>query len=223
MPIGKFLFDTEVFSGIDILRGRVHSLTQEADDLEIIAQLRLGKTERFAELVRKYQSRVRGYCTSILSDRTAADDAAQDIFIKVFRGIDKFRADSKFSTWLYRISVNHCRDILRANARRRAESWDTLSEAERESVVDSARRVSGVERVEDRQFIEQTLQLLPAEYREIIILRDGHDLSYEQIAQTLDCSLDAVKARIRRARAQLLEISRHFLDHRNVRRSRGGS
>src|SRR5579871_5118969 len=93
---------------------------------ESIEAVLAGDPEAFAELVRTHQARLRLACLVFLGNREEADDAAQDIFIKAFKALDGFKAESSFLTWLLRIADNHCRDLLRTRTRRRTESLDAL-------------------------------------------------------------------------------------------------
>ncbi|PIQ82287.1 MAG: RNA polymerase subunit sigma-24 [Candidatus Omnitrophica bacterium CG11_big_fil_rev_8_21_14_0_20_64_10] len=171
------------------------------EDLELVQQVRAGARQAYAGLVRRHQARVRGYCLGVLGNAADADDAAQEIFLKAYRGLAGFRGGARFSTWLCRIAINHCRDLLRKRAGRREESWDALIEAEGEGLeartaVPPAGRLSE----ERRRQLYRLLAALPAGAREVLILREGQGLRYEEIAAVLGCSLDGVKARLKRAR-----------------------
>lgn len=193
------------------------------DDLESISRVLIGDKQAFAELVRKYQGKVRAYCYSMLTDREAAEDAAQEVFIKVFRSLDRFKADSSFSTWLYRITANHCMDLLRKRARENNISWDALTEKTGEPHTPLHSNENPLSVVEHKDLLGKVLSVLNLEYREIIILREVQELSYEEIAEVLQCSLDAVKARLKRARKQLVEKSRHLRRAPNVELTRSGT
>ena len=156
-------------------------------------------------------------CTSLLADSSETEDAAQEIFIKAYRSLGAFRGNASFSTWIYRIATNHCKDLLRKRARQRTESWEALVEAEGEKLhqllADSPDpRVQ----LESSDLIERVLSHVSPEYRLVLTLREVEGLSYQQISQTLGCSVDAVKARLRRARQELQDKVRHFLEPGNV-------
>jgi len=167
--------------------------------------------------VRKYQGRILQLCASILSDPYEAEDAAQEIFIKAYQSLSKFRGTSSFSTWLYRIATNHCRDLLRKKSRRRTESWEALVEREGDQLI---RVLSAphdpILTQEDTDLIKRLLSCLSPEYRMILTLREIQGLCYQEIAAVMHCSLDSVKARLRRARQDLKEKLRHFLGSGNV-------
>ena len=171
------------------------------DDREAIERVRAGDIEAYGALVRNHQARIRGYCLWTLRNAAEADDAAQEVFIKAYRSLGSFRGDSGFSTWLYRIAVNHCRDLLRKASRGRTESWDALREQEGEA---AEARIAQPEPPRERlRRLRDLLDRLPEEYRTILILREAQGLSYQELADSLRCSLDAVKARLRRARVRL--------------------
>ena len=177
----------------------------------LIEQVLRGNHKAYAELVRAYQARVLRLCTSLLDNETEAEDAAQEIFFKAYQSLASFRKESAFSTWLYRISVNHCRDLLRKRSRQKTESLEKLLEesgdaAEKLLIPPSDPRAAA----EAADLVEQILSRLSLDERLILTLREVQGLSYQEIAGVLRCSLDAVKARLRRARETLDEHLRHF-------------
>lgn len=195
-------------------------MTSELEDLELIAAVRHGSRDAFVLLVRKHQTKVRTLCRSVLLDASAAEDAAQDVFLKVYSHLGSFRGDALFSTWLYRIAVNHCRDLLRKDCRFKEKSWEALSSAQQDAISLAAHQILPDEALETRDVIVHLLSSLSTEHREVLCLRDIQDLSYEEIACSLDCSLDAVKGRLKRARAELLAKSRHFFTANGVQTKR---
>ena len=191
------------------------------DDLDVIRRVREGDRNAYAALVRKYQMRVRGYCVNTLRDAALAEDAAQEIFLKAYQGLPAFRAASSFSTWLYRITANHCRDLQRKAARRPTESLDALLEQEGERAeallaTPAEDRISG-ERVE---LVRRALSHLSETSRAVLILREMQGLSYDELAEALGCSLDAVKGRLKRARQELERRLRHVLQPGGVQTGR---
>ncbi|HNV85861.1 MAG TPA: sigma-70 family RNA polymerase sigma factor [Candidatus Omnitrophota bacterium] len=174
------------------------------EDYGIILEVLGGRQNEYAEIVRKYEGRVRGYCLTLLSDPAQAEDAAQEIFIKAYQRLDQYRAESAFSTWLYRITANHCLDLLRKRSRHKTESWDALLEKEGEKAETLLGAAPDDEdKLEQKDMIQKLLACLPEKSRTILVLREIHGLSYQELAETLECSLDAVKARLKRARHEL--------------------
>lgn len=188
------------------------------DDLEVIGRIRLGDRNAFARLVIKYEVKVRGYCFNVLSNTQDAEDAAQEIFIKSFNSLDSFRGDSSFGTWVYRIALNHCRDLLRKRKRKPTQSLDQLieNEGDRFQMLLTS-QPSAADSVENRQLLSKLFAALPEQYREVLVLREVQGCSYQEISEVLECSLDAVKARIRRARAEILVHSRHLFANGDVK------
>lgn len=133
-----------------------------------------------------------------------AEDAAQEAFIKAYHSLDRFKGDSSFSTWLYRIAANHCKDLLRKRARQKTEPLEAVVQEMGERLEEGR---------ENADLIERMLAAIPEDYRAVLILRETEGMSYQEIAQTLNISVDAVKARLKRARA---EIARHFSASKNV-------
>ncbi len=158
-----------------------------------------------------------GYCLSMLLNHRDAEEAAQDIFVKAYRSLDRFKGNSSFSTWLYRITTNHCLDILRKKNRRKTVSLESLIEKDGDSIqglFSTAPTASF--RLEDRELIDKILSTLPEDYRTILTLREVDGLEYQEIAEALGCTLDAVKGRLARSRKSLHESLRHFLPSKDV-------
>lgn len=185
------------------------------EDRELVERVRAGEKEAYAALVRRHQDKVRGLCLSMLGSLSAAEDAAQDVFVKAYERLAAFRGEAAFSTWLYRIASNHCLDLLRSEARRKSDSWDALLE-DQGARVKSLFSEKPQRRLEDADLIGRVLAQLPPRYRAILTLREAEGLNYKEIAECLGCSVDGVKAGLRRARLALREKARHFLKAENV-------
>lgn len=138
-------------------------------------------------------------CASLLSDAVGGEDAAQEVFVKAYDQLSRFRGDAAFSTWLTRIAYHYCIDLLRSRARRPVEPLD-------ETLPDPV--TSPEDLVVSAETVRKILSELPADYREILVLCEVEGLSYEELTVTLNCSLAAVKSRLRRARAAFLEKAR---------------
>jgi len=185
------------------------SLTARREDAEIVTAVRNGDREAFSILVRRYQDRIIAFCFSMLVEKEAARDAAQEVFIKAFKGLAGFNGCASFATWLYMIAYNHCCTLLQRGRMARMESLDGMPMPEREAAEKklNAEKPAG----EDiSQLTAEALNSLPAGYRAAISLRlQGAD--YQTIAEGLGVSVDSVKARLRRARILLRARLRHFL------------
>ena len=180
--------------------------------------MRSGDREAYAELVRRHQSRVVALCLSLLANSAEAEDAAQEVFVKAFLSIHRYGRDVSFLAWLSRIASNHCLDVLRKRKRHRTDSLDGLlaQQADAGGVSPEPGRLDpdNVENDEKTTLALRALAQLPADYRQVLMLRELNELSYEEIAAAMNCSLEAVRARLRRARLELQEKARHFLDQK---------
>src|SRR3569832_431582 len=166
-------------------------------DAELVKRAQDGDLEAFGDLVRRHHPRVAGLCASLLPDRSEVDDAAQEVFIKAHRSLEKFHGRAQFSTWLYRVTVNHCHDVRRKTARRRSVSLDALIEERGEAAGVLPREAAASPDAEEAELVGRALENLPGKYREALALR-AQGLSYEEICAALECSLDSLKARLRR-------------------------
>ena len=189
----------------------VHPLSAACDaDHEIVARCRRGDREAFALLVQKYQGRVLTLVTRILDHYGEAEDVAQDVFIKVFQSLHEFRGAARFSTWLYRITVNHCLNHIR----RRTRHQQTLVVTEPEDWMQDSPTSNPHRTLEQKErwrLIQAKLQALSPEHRTIILLRDFEGLSYEEIADVLQLESGTVKSRLHRARMELKTLLEPYL------------
>jgi RNA polymerase sigma-70 factor (ECF subfamily) len=169
-----------------------------------IAQARMGNTHAFGELVRTYQDFVYHLALRTLCDAEEAQDATQEVFLRAWRGLPGFRGDSKFSTWLYQITVHLCYN-------RRPRLRRDLATVSLEGALDVGLDVAAAGKlpphvIEDRQqrtLLQQQVDALPPEYRLLISLRYQQELSYEEIAQVTQMPLGTVKTGLFRAKALL--------------------
>ncbi|MBI5595068.1 MAG: sigma-70 family RNA polymerase sigma factor [Elusimicrobia bacterium] len=187
------------------------------EDAEAVERVLAGERDAFAGLVRRHHQRVLGLCLSLTGNPADADEAAQEALLKAYRSLSAYRSEASFSTWLHRIAYNACMDFLRARSRRPAESWDALLEAEGERLE---RLLQGdpdpAKAAEAADLVARLLALLPEEQREVLVLCEMQGFTYEEIAASMGCSVDSVKARLRRARRTLEEGLRHFMPPKGV-------
>jgi RNA polymerase sigma-70 factor (ECF subfamily) len=189
-------------------------LTQLADG-ELVQTAVAGRESSFEELVRRYQRPIAAYVYRMVGDYDAALDLTQEVFIKVYNSLSRYRAEFKFSTWIYKIAHNAAIDHLRRHAVRE-QAMTTSVDGERREVMIESRRLTPEqesERKERRTEIESVVQLLPSSYRELIVLRHSHDLSYDEMAEVTGLPLGTVKNRLFRAR----EAMRDLLVQRGIR------
>ncbi|MGI9279573.1 MAG: RNA polymerase sigma factor RpoE [Endozoicomonas sp.] len=173
-------------------------------DQQLVERVQKGDKAAFDMLVLKYQHRVLGLVGSYISDYQEVQDVAQEAFIKAYRAIDRFRGDSSFYTWLYRIAVNTAKNHLVSKGRKVPESdidvhdADFLDTAAALRVVDTPER--NLYRDEIEQVIHDVIRRLPDELRTAVMLREFDGLSYDEIANVMDCPVGTVRSRIFRAR-----------------------
>src|SRR6476661_7577668 len=154
-------------------------------DYELVQSAVAGREASFEELVRRYQRPIAAYVYRMVGDYDSALDLTQEVFIKVYNSLNRYRSEFKFSTWIYRIAHNAAIDHLRRHAVRE-QSLVTGIDGERRKISIESRRLTPEqesERKEQRSEIESVVQLLPAAYRELIVLRHSQDLSYDEIAE----------------------------------------
>lgn len=171
------------------------------DDEECVTRAQRGEGKAFSELVRRYQDRVYRFLLRLTRSPDDALDLTQDTFLRAYQSIDRWRPDALFRTWLFRIARNAAFDLLRRD--KRVEFVELEEDAEiadmgvgPESVLETTQRY---------RLLESALETLPAEHREILLLREIEEMSYEEIAQVLDLAMGTVKSRIARARAALID------------------
>ncbi len=185
---------------------RIFSRDLSADtDRELVATAVNGGDGSFEELVRRYQRPISAYVYRMVGNYESALDLTQEIFIKVYSSLKRYRAEFKFSTWIYKIAHNAAVDHLRRSATRE-QSLVVGSEGDNFDLPVESGRLSPEqesERKERRIEIEAVVRALPANYRELIILRHSQDLSYEEIVEVTGLPLGTVKNRLFRAREMM--------------------
>lgn len=172
-------------------------------DIQLVRKVRRGDTAAFDLLVIKYQSRVASIISRFVYDSQDVLDLTQETFVKAYRAIDRFRGDSAFYTWLYRIAVNTAKNFLESRSRRPQGSVD-VADAEQFDEGERLRDRASPEQLLQREQLAAALQValesLPEELRSALLLREYEGLSYEDIARILDCPIGTVRSRIFRAR-----------------------
>ncbi len=172
------------------------------NESDLIERFKKGDPSAFEAILLRHQDRIYNLCRYMLQDPEDAQDAAQDIFLKAYRGLKDFRPDSALYTWLYRIAVNTCLDYMR-KLRREAIKREPFTE---DLESDEPFPELLYESAEIHDFIQLAFQKLPEKLRAAIVLREIEELSYEEIAEVLHTSLGTVKSRISRAREQLRHV-----------------
>lgn len=194
-----------------------HQAPDDTDLLHLVERARAGDDEAFSELVLGYERFVYNTACRALSaggrSIDVADDVAQAAFIKAWRNIKSFRGDCTFSTWLYRITVNTARDLLRVESRRPTVSLTRDDEADDDGSEWDIPLTSGdtvpedaLDRKEAILAVRRAIEELPEDQRQVIVMRDLHELSYQEISETLGVEMGTVRSRINRGRQKLKNI-----------------
>jgi RNA polymerase sigma-70 factor (ECF subfamily) len=173
------------------------------DEKDLVRQSKEGDEEAFGVLVKKYKTKMYHLAYSLTQDAQVADDLAQEVFIKAYFALDKFRGKSEFGTWIYRIAVNHCRDFLRKKNRMTQIPLENIIgkiSAQEDEILPEEKEQEEAQR---RKVVHAAIQTLPDKYRVILSLRDIQDFSYNEIAKILVISPGTVDSRLHRARKML--------------------
>ena len=173
------------------------------NESELIHAAQRGDESAFEQLVRLHEKKVYGLCLRMCGNAEDAAEAAQDTFLALWRGLDGFRQEAALSTWLYRLASNVCIDLLR-RGRRTVEGVSLDDEEQHFEVSDRAPTPEQhVERQETQRLVSEALAALPPDYRQVLVLRELHQLSYAEICEVTALELGTVKSRINRARTLL--------------------
>lgn len=159
------------------------------------------KADRFIRMVSPHERQLYFLCYHMMGNQQDAEDCAQEAMLKAFQGFDRFRGDSKVSTWLYTIATRACTDLLRK--RRELVSLDSLREEGFEAVSEEPSPYLELESGERKRLLQQAIAGLPAQQRQAVVLCDLNGLSYEETAAALDCPVGTVRSRLSRGRQEL--------------------
>lgn len=185
-------------------------------DQELVRRVQAGDQTAFNLLVLKYQHRVLKLVGRFVNDAAEAEDVAQEAFLKAYRALASFRGDSAFYTWLYRIAINTAKNALVSNRRRPVDFDLDLQDPDqydRQAKLKEADTPEGVLLTEEiRTVVEQAMEELPEDLRTAIVLRELEGLSYEEIAEAMDCPVGTVRSRIFRAREAIDKKLKPLLD-----------
>jgi len=178
------------------------------DEAEMIAAILAGDSDLYHQLIQPYELSVYRMALSLVKNETEAEDVAQEAFLKAFRNLANFRAESKFSTWLISIALNEARRRLRRQSTVRMESLDEPPEEGGKvspALLRDWREIpsEALERKEVRNLLQEAIRHLSPMYREVLVMRDIEDLSTEETAGALAISISSVKVRLHRARIML--------------------
>ena len=182
----------------------------EAQVAALVRRARDGDAGAFDALVRMFAASMFNLAYRMTNSREDADDLTQEVFVKLYRTIGQFRGESRFSTWLYALAANTCRSGLRRLRRIAGAETVRLDANEEEgrprhseAVDPGDGPVKGLERREILNAVEAAVAELPEEFRIVVVLRDLQGLSYEEMAEALDCSMGTIKSRLARGRIRV--------------------
>lgn len=162
-----------------------------SSDLELVQSFQKGREASFNELVQRYQERVYWIARRLVNDHDQADDVTQEVFVKVYRALNKFRAESSVYTWLYRITVNVALNSLR---RQRVREYLRIDDFYESADEPDERPDMLVERNEQKALIEEAVEKLPTKQKAVFVLRYHEELPYEEISKILKTSVGGLKA-----------------------------
>ncbi|MDX9724734.1 MAG: sigma-70 family RNA polymerase sigma factor [Myxococcota bacterium] len=184
---------------------------------KLVRRLKARDEQAFRRMVTLYQNKVYTLIFRMLGDAQEAEDLSQDVFITVFRAIDSFRGDAQFSTWLYRIAVNHAKNRIKYLARRRSKASQPIEDVDESRLQDpSGSRIPAPDKVLLGQELEGVLQRaiaeLDEEHRSLLVLREIENLSYAEIEAITGLPSGTVKSRLHRARLQLKDVVERYMN-----------
>ena len=180
-------------------------------DVALIAACQQGDSRAFQTVFNLYKDRIYALCHHMSGNADDAEDLSQEVFIAAFHNIAGFRAEAAFGTWLYRIATNRCLNRLRKR-RPEVHSFETMSEIDAAPPSPDASPEDLVVRKELNRRMEAAVAALPENLRMVFVLGTLEGMRYRDIAEICDCTVDAVKMRVHRARKQVRDRLKHYLD-----------
>ena len=198
--------------------------SDKVKDKRLVSALKRREPNAFEQLVLEHQNRVFSLCLRMMKNPEEAEDLAQEVFITVFKSIDRFRGDSMLSTWIYRITRNHCLNRIKFLDRRAYKKKQSLTESHSKALAGmnhhqpvAARIPQPDQLAEGKQMeaiVSEQLGNLSEEHRELILLRDLENLSYEEIQDITGLAPGTVKSRLHRARMELARSLAPYLEEK---------
>jgi RNA polymerase sigma-70 factor (ECF subfamily) len=179
-------------------------ITVETADAELVARCQRGDEPAFDALVVRHQQRALNVAFQLLRNREDAAEVAQDAFVRIYRSLGEFRGDCEFTTWLHHVVVNLARNKYRWWKRRGREQMLPIDDAPQLAGLTDSPDAEAAQAEFVRRLMEN-MAALPVEFREVLVLRNVENMSYQQIAIALECPVGTIKSRIARAREALRE------------------
>jgi RNA polymerase sigma-70 factor (ECF subfamily) len=172
-------------------------------DEELVEACRAGETSAFDILVARWEDRIRGAAYRVLGSEDEARDVAQEAFLKAYRGLAAFKQEARFSSWLYQIALNLCRDRLRRRKTRATVSLEELGETGPVMVETQPSAHERLQQLDLARTVRRAIEALPEEQREVVVLKEYQGLTFLEIAQALEVPVSTVKTRLYRGLGQL--------------------
>lgn len=181
-----------------------------ADDTDLVRAAQQGELGAFEELVARHRDKIFARAYAMMRNEEEAIDLSQEAWVKGWQRLAQFHGESSFGTWMTRIVINLCLDLLRKQKRQRSESIEAMDAdsggVERHLPVVAVNPTEGLERTELRQRIDQALAQLSHEHRTVLVLHEFEEMEYKEIAQTMGCSIGTVMSRLFYARRKLAAL-----------------
>jgi RNA polymerase sigma-70 factor (ECF subfamily) len=204
-------------------RAEPQLMSPRDEDQRLVEAAQAGDKHAFELLVGKYQRRILRLISRLVRDAAEVEDVAQEAFIKAYRALPGFRGESAFYTWLYRIAINTAKNWLATRGRRAPTS--TPNDVEEAETFDEATALREVDTPDSillskqvAEAVNRAVDRLPEDLRQSIVLREIEGMSYEEIAEAMNCPIGTVRSRIFRAREAIAAELRPLLDHGSDRR-----
>lgn len=190
-------------------QGTGRNVDDRSDEI-LVTLFQQGDEGAFRVLVERYQEKIRNLIYSIFNEPELVDDLAQEVFIKAYEGLANFRFQSSLYTWLYRIAVNRSRDEMR---KRKLRKWLSLHTMMESGDTEFQQKMTTQPVSSDtEEIVSKGLQQLPEKFRIAVILKDIEGLSYEEMAEVMQCEIGTVKSRLSRARSMLRKVVKPLLE-----------
>lgn len=180
---------------------------EDLSDNELIKLIRQDNSERYAEIIERYQGKLFAYIYRLVGSRDEAEDLLQDVFIKAYRNLKSYDAERKFSSWIYRIAHNEAVNHIKRRSLKRFIPWEDVTATKDKLEMSSAEEdaQSSWIRKETSQEVDQAINRLPFKYKQVLVLRYYSDKSYEEISAILSRPVNTVGTLINRAKKKLAE------------------
>ena len=197
---------------------------QDLSDLELVTRVQNGDDSAFSELMKRHYGGILNYISRFTQDANNSEDLTQDVFLRVYRSIGKFKPEAKFTTWLYKIATNVCLTAVKSRGRNTDLSLDEIQDESYDIVEDKSAPNPGdmSYRQEIGHAISIALETLPERERIAVLLCKYEEFNYDEVAEVIGCSVGAVKAYVHRGRMKLISKLEVFLGDEGADESKDG-